>query len=271
MPTSAWIGAAPADDDQYSELSFVAPGLHNVLSTCSVEFEWLLAAQVGGSERQKRLRALTPARYVYLVHQSDEPSATIKYKGKPYEVTFSTSVKQSASSTAGINISSQDRVVITSPDAATIDELAEMKRQIEQFISILCIANFSGREVAIRKQVKGEIRLLWELGQEEDVDSPNLMSHQVLASIGRYPSVTRDALLRWFNGSEARQLSRWLVCDSLSSRYISTSTYVVIATAWELIGREICQKTRMDRKLLAQACKECEPILNQRLGAAEAA
>lgn len=115
-----------------------------------------------------------------------------------------------------------------------------VKNEIEQFLSILCVGKFVGQGTTVQRSVSDTgAELLWQLGQDEDVQTVKRLPHQVLTTLGQRPELTEAAITRWFEASEQRRIARGLVSDTLSEITFSNARFLALAQAWEIIGREL--------------------------------
>jgi hypothetical protein len=139
---------------------------------------------------RERLRELTNATDAYLVYESRPPKVEINHRGKLFEIIFSTSISESHSSHAGIRIQSGDNIVVRS-SSASIDELLAVKSEIEQLLSILCIGTFVAQNVTLRRgDVDIWAKLLWRLGQDEDVKSTERLACAITIVEAPWPHPT---------------------------------------------------------------------------------
>ena len=275
LEVSLWVGEAWVGFDRvdpaggYTELFFAASGLHNILANARLKHEFLSETAPDDSLGHQ-LREATQADEAYLVYHSRSPKAEINYRGKQFEILFSTSISESHSSHTGIDIRSQDTIHVRASSAST-EELLAVKFEIEQFLSILCVGKFATQNVTARRSdFDLGAKLLWRLGQDEDVETVERMPHQVLATLGQRPELTEAVVKRWFAATEQRRLARWLVYDTFRERIFSNPKFLAIAQAWEIIGREISSHLSHDKSLFAKACDEAGQALERYLGQATA-
>jgi ApeA N-terminal domain 1 len=269
IPTQAWSGSALVDPGgSYMHLSFTAAGLHNILANARLQSELFLNAAETPLDNalRQQLRAATGADDAYLVYKTRTPKAKINYRGKEFEIEFSTSISESHSSNAGINVQSEDTIHISAP-AATIDDLLAVKYEIEQFLSILCIGKFVAQDITVRRSGSDiGAKLLWQLGQDQDVETVERLPHEVLTTLGQRPGITEAAITRWFEASEQRRIARGLVCDTLSENTFSNARFLALAQAWEIIGRELSAHLKHKKSLFSKACDEAGEVLKRYLG-----
>jgi len=267
VPTQAWSGSALVDPTgSYTSLSFTAAGLHNILANARVQPELFLQSETAlDNTLRQQLRATTQADDAYLVYKSRTPTATISHRGKELEIQFSTSISESHSSNTGINVRSRDTIHISAP-SATIDELLAVKYEIEQFLSILCVGKFVAQNITVQRSTfdMGAI-LLWQLGQDDDVETVERLPHQVLATLGQQPDLTEAAIRRWFEASEQRRVARGLVYDTLGENTFSNARFLALAQAWEIIGRELSTYLKHEKSLFTKACDEAGEALQKHL------
>jgi len=264
-PSQAWIGTAFVNaKQQYRSLSFVAPGLHNVLSTIHVDHVYLGGEASEGQARE--LKKLTDARQVYFVHRGEEPSADITKDGKPYKVRLFSSVSESHSSTAGITIQTIDEIVIDT-EGANLAELMNVSFELEQFIALLCIGPFRRDRLTVRLEDYRSAELLWRLGRPSSAKEFAIMPHELLVALGRSPDLTKRAIEHWFTGSEATRMARWLIFDALFNDVSSASKFLSVAQAWEVAGRERSKVAPFEKTSFKEMCREVEQIIHRYLGA----
>lgn len=269
VPTQAWSGSALVDPTaNYIDLSFTAVGLHNILANAHLESEIFLDAETTlNNTLRQQLRAATKADDAYLVYKSRNPKTKINYRGKEFEIEFSTSISNSGSSYTGINIHSRDTIHIAA-SSATIDEYLAVKNEIEQFLSILCVGKFVGQSTTVQRSTSDMgVELLWQLGHnDEDAQTVERLPHQVLTTLGQRPELTEAAVARWFEASEQRRIARGLVCDTLSETTFSNARFLALAQAWEIIGRELSSHLKHEKSLFTKACDEAADVLQRHLG-----
>jgi hypothetical protein len=264
-PTQAWIGKAFVDaKQQYTSLSFVAPGLHNVLSTIHVDHVYL--GSEAAEEQALELKKLTDAHQVYFVHRGAEPSADITMDGKPYKVRLFSSVSESHSSTAGMTIQTTDEIVIDT-EGATLAELINVSFELEQFVALLCIGPFRRDRLTVRLEGYRCAELLWRLGSSAGAKEFAIMPHELLVALGRSPDLTKRAIEHWFTGSEATRMARWLIFDSLFDDVSSSSKFLSVTQAWEVAGREKSKAAPFEKNSFKKMCGEVEEIIHGYLGA----
>ena len=264
-PTQAWIGTAFVDaKQQYSSLSFDAPGLHNVLSTIHVDHVHLGGETSEGQARE--LKMLTDAHQVYFVHRGVEPSADITKDGKSYKVRLFSTFSESHSSTAGITVQTIDRIVIDT-EGATLTELMNVSFELEQFVALLCIGPFRRDRVTVRLEDYRSAELLWRLGRPASAKEFAIMPHELLVALGSNPDLTKRAIERWFTGSEATRMARWLIFDALFHDVSSASKFLSVAQAWEVAGRERSKVAPFEKSSFKTMCREVEQIIHRCLGA----
>jgi len=86
-PTQAWFGGGFVSAEQkYQDLSFRAPGLHNILSTIDVDHRFLVESTPERQSDTHELKKLTGADEAFLVHQAKQPKADIVKGGKTRNV-----------------------------------------------------------------------------------------------------------------------------------------------------------------------------------------
>jgi hypothetical protein len=268
VPTQAWSGSALLDPTaSYVGLSFTAAGLHNILANARVVPELFLNAETTlNNALRQQLRAATQADDAYLIYKSRTPKATINHRGKEFEIELSTSISESHSSHAGINVQSQDTIHISAP-SATIDELMAVKYEIEQFLTILCVGKFVAQSITVQRSTFDTgAELIWQLGRDEDVQTVERLPHQVLTTLGQRPELTETAITRWFEASDQRRIARGLVCDTLSENTFSNARFLALAQAWEIIGRELSTHLKHEKSLFTKACDEAAAVLQKYLG-----
>jgi ApeA N-terminal domain 1/Apea-like HEPN len=265
-PTQAWFGDGFVSAEQkYQDLSFSALGLHNILSTIHVDHRFLVESTPERQSDTHELKKLTGADEAFLVHQAKQPEANIVKGGKTYQVLLTSSISQSRSSVDGISIQTSDDVFIRS-EGATFAELMNVCFEVEQFFALLCMGPFRGDRVTLHLDESHSAELLWRLGKPVNSEIFTLMPHQMLVALGRHPDLTKMALENWFKESEAMQLARWLIFDSLFAEVSTTSKFLSVAQAWELTGREESNVAPYDRKKFKEMCQKIEKIIHTALG-----
>jgi hypothetical protein len=265
-PTQAWSGGGfVSAEESYQGLSFRAPGLHNILSTIHIDRQFLAESKPKRKSPTHKLKKLTGANKAFLVHQREQPKAQIVRERKPFEIQFASSISQSGSSVDGLSITTSDSVFILSK-GATLSELMNVSFEVEQFLALLCIGPFRGERVTVDLDMFHRAELLWKLGKQHRSEPFSLMPHQMLVPLGRHPGLAKQALERWFAGSEATRLARWLIFDALFTEVSSTSKFLSVAQAWEIAGREESKAAPYDKEKFKQACREVEKIFNNQLG-----
>ncbi|WP_157088161.1 hypothetical protein, partial [Bradyrhizobium jicamae] len=114
-PVQAWSGAGfVSAEESYQELSFHAPGLHNILSTVDVDRQFLVESKPKRKSPTHKLKKLTGADEAILVHHREQPKAQIVRADKSFEIQFASSISQSSSSVDGLSITTSDSVYILS-------------------------------------------------------------------------------------------------------------------------------------------------------------
>jgi len=247
-----------------------APGLHNVLTDVRLSHKFLDGAYPDGTV-ERQLLELTDASDAYLLHRTKAPRVAVNYKGKSFEIKFSTSIQSSQSSVDGVSILSTDEIGIKALSPLTVEELLATKLEIEEFISFLCIGIFIPKNVSIHQE--GEIsatKLIWQAGHETVVRSAERMPHQILLRLGERPDLVGNALEKWFQATEQRSLARWLIYDTLSEQIFFTSRFLSVAQAWEILGREVNTLPVHNKTDFTAACDEASAVLSKRLGPATA-
>ena len=143
-----------------------------------------------------------------------------------------------------------------------------VKYEIEQFLSILCVGKFVAQSITVQRSTFGiEAKLLWQLGQDEDVETVERLPHQVLMTLGQRPELTEATITRWFEASEQRRIARGLVCDTLSEGTFSNARFLALAQAWEITGRELSAYLKHEKSLFTKACDEASEVLQKHLSA----
>jgi hypothetical protein len=265
-PSQAWSGEGfVSAEESYQGLSFRALGLHNILSTIDVDHQFLAVSKSKRKSSTHKLKKLTGADEAFLVHHRDQPRAQIVREGKSFEIQFASSISQSGSNVDGFSITTSDSVFILSK-GATLLELMNVSFEVEQFLALLCIGPFRGESVTVNLDSNSQAELIWKLGKQHRSGRFSLMPHQMLVPLGRHPGLAGQALERWFDGSEATRLARWLIFDALFTEVSSTSKFLSVAQAWEIAGREESKAAPYDKKKFKQACLEVEKIFNSLLG-----
>ena len=258
------------DAAKYKELSFAAPGLHNVLATSRVEMKTLVRSTPEQPSETNDLQVLTGANQAFLVFRNEEPRAEVEASGKKYKIAFSTSVGQNSSSTMGVSFGTKDSITVETEAGATIPELLAVSYQIEQFLSLLCIGPFRGERIEMGLDSFRKVELVWSLGREPRHETLTRMPHQILVGIGQPPGLAASALNAWFGANGARRLARWLIFDSLFKDTSSTARFLAVAQAWEIIGRENVDAPPYDKEQFAKACNAARRALEEFLGAESA-
>jgi ApeA N-terminal domain 1 len=257
-PTQAWFGDGFVSAEQkYQDMSFSAPGLHNILSTIDVDHRFLVESTPERQSDTHELKKLTGADEAFLVHQAKQPKANIVKGGKPYQVLLTSSISQSSSSVDGISIQTSDAVFIRS-EGATFAELMSVSFEVEQFFALLCMGPFRGDRVTSHLDNFRSAELFWRLGKPANSETFTLMPHQMLVALGRHPDLTKQALENWFKENEAIQLARWLIFESLFDEVSTTSKFLSVAQAWELTGREESNVAPYDKKIHGGVSKDRE-------------
>jgi hypothetical protein len=268
LASEVWAGTGFVDHaTKYKELSFAATGLHNVLATSRVEMKWLARSTPEQKSETHDLQALTGANQTFLVFRNKEPTAEIEASGKKYRITFSTSVRESSSSTMGVSFSTEDSIRVETEAGATIPELMAVSYQVEQFLSLLCIGPFRGEGITIGLDPLHKVELIWSLGREPRNETLTRMPHEILVAIGQHPGLAASALKAWFGANDARRLARWLIFDSLFKETSSTAKFLAVAQAWEVIGRENVDAAAHDKEQFRKACDAARRVLEASLGA----
>jgi len=271
-PDEAWIGDTAMGGGPYTELSFKAAGLHQILATSRMKTEFLDGRLEDGSW-QKILRDSTGAGEAHLVFAGETARVDVTYRGKPFGIAFTTVFGGSRSGFAGIAIKSWEEIVVTSPGGATIEELSAVKFEVEKFLSVLCVGRYRGGGAIVKKDpLRQGARLLWKLGRASDdgASSVERMPYQVLVPLGRHPAVARHALARWFAASDQRRLARWLAYDTLSGTRYTIGRFLALAQTWEIIGREVSSRHAHDPTTWARSCDEAAQAFERNLGTAAA-
>jgi ApeA N-terminal domain 1 len=270
QPTQAWIGGGFVSAEKpYCELSFRAPGLHNILSTLHIDHEFLMDSKPKRKSATRKLKKLTGAHQAFLVHQHAQSKARVVRARKSYEIALATSISQSSSSTDGITIQTSDSVSIQS-EGANLAELMGIAFDVEQFLSLLCVGPFRGKQITVRLDNFQEAELLWSLGKPVGQEPFRLMPHQMLVPLGRHSDLAKQALERWFDASEPTQLARWLIFDALFNEASSTAKFLSVAQAWEIAGREESKVAPYDRRKFKKVCTQINKIICDELGASAA-
>lgn len=265
-PTQAWIGGGVVSaEERYKELSFRAPGLHNILSTLHIDHQFLVESKPRHKSATHKLKKLTGASEAFLIRQHEQPKAQITKAGKAYEIELASSISQSSSSVDGISITTSDSVYIYS-EGATLSEFMSVAFDVEQFIALLCIGPFRGERVTVNLDPFHRTELFWKLGQSVRSQPFSLMPHQLLVPLGQQPGLAKQALEKWFAASEATRMARWLIFDALFTEESSTSKFLSVAQAWEIAGREESKASPYDKKKFKKACQQVEEIFNEHLG-----
>ncbi|MCK1422622.1 MULTISPECIES: HEPN domain-containing protein [unclassified Bradyrhizobium] len=265
-PSQAWSGSGfVSAEEPYQELSFRAPGLHNILSTIDVDHQFLVESKPKRKSPTHKLKKLTGADEAILVHHREQPKAQIVRADKSFEIQFASSISQNSSSLDGISITTSDSVYILS-QGATLTELVNVAYEVEQFLALLCIGPFRGERVALSLDMIHRAELIWKMGKQNRSARFSLMPHQMLVPLGRHPGLARQALERWFAASESTRLARWLIFDALFTEVSSTSKFLSVAQAWEIAGREESKAAPYNKQQFRAVCREVEKIFNNQLG-----
>jgi hypothetical protein len=252
-------------EESYQQLSFRAPGLHNILSTVDVDHQFLVESRPKHKSPTHKLKKLTGADEAILVHHREQPKAQIARAGKSFEIQFASSISQSSSSVDGVSITTSDSVYVLS-EGATLSELLNVASEIDQFLALLCIGAFRGEKVTLNLNMVQTAELIWKMGKQHPTERFSLMPHQILVPLGRHPGLARQALEKWFAASEATRLARWLIFDAILAEESSTSKFLSVAQAWEVAGREESKAAPYNKRKFKEACREVEEIFNNQLG-----
>jgi hypothetical protein len=201
-PQQAWFGNGFVSPQAlYKQLSFRAPGLHNVLTTLYVDHQFLVKSKPRQKSPTHQLKKLTGANQAFLVYQQAQPEAQIARNGKSYSVQFASSISQSSSSTKGVAITTSDLVIIRS-EGAVLAELLNMAVEMEHFLCLLCIGPVRGERVTVQLDSFGTAELLWQIGRPEGRRPFTIMPHEILVRLGAAPEIARQAIEKWFGASE---------------------------------------------------------------------
>jgi hypothetical protein len=265
--SEAWAGADFIDpSESYQEISFVTPGLHNILSQTDVKPEWPKRAQ--GDRPEQEVHPIPDQ--AFLIYHGQKPSIEIRNADKTFRITFSTSIKYKSSSTDGVQFGTVDFVRIGT-DGATPEEMVEVVRQVEQFISLLCLGPFGCGSIALQFGITSTAELIWSLSRERNRTAFTRMPHETLLQMGRDASPVMAALRGWFQASESTQQARWLIFDALFEETSSTAKFLSVVLAWEIIGRDETSLGSHDKQLYAEACDAARIALEKSLDASTAA
>jgi hypothetical protein len=265
-PTQAWFGGGFVSAKRpYRELSFRAPGLHNILSTIHVDHQFLAESKPKRKSPTHQLKKLTGAQQAFLVYQLKQPSAKINRGGKSYQVVLASSIAQTSSSTEGINVKTSDFISIHS-EGASLAELMGVNVEVEQFLCLLCVGPFRSERLSVQLDDLRSAELLWMLGRPLERSAFTLMPHQMLVPLGRHPDLAGQALEQWFKADEPTRLARWLIVEGLFTEESSTAKFLSVTQAWEILGREESNIAPYDKKKFKEACKQIDKILKGELG-----
>jgi hypothetical protein len=127
----------------------VRAGLHNILSTIHVDHQFLAESKPRGRSPTHKLKKLTGAHEVFLVHHLLQPSAAVIRDGKSYQVLFASSIAQSSSSTEGTTIETSDYLSIQS-EGASFADLMNVAIEVEHFLSLLCVGPIRGERITVQ-------------------------------------------------------------------------------------------------------------------------
>jgi len=264
-PAEAWVGGGfVSNQAKYGQLSFLAPGLHNILSTIHIDHQFLAESRPKHKSATHKLKKLTGAQEAFLIYQQEQPKAQVLWRGNSYEVAMASSIAQSASSVSGVSISTSDHVYITS-QSSDLAELSNVSFQVEQFLALLCMGPFRAEGIRLQLDAMRQAERFWKLGVPANRAAFKLLPHQTLVALGRHPQLTQSALDRWFSASSSTQLARWLMYDSLFSEVSSTSKFLSVAQAWELSGREESKVAPYNKKIFRKLCGDISKIIEGQL------
>ncbi|MGO9172197.1 MAG: HEPN domain-containing protein [Rhodomicrobium sp.] len=265
LVSEVWAGAGFVDvATNYKQVTFSAAGLHGVLSRARIEPKWLVRSRPKHKSDTHRLKTLTGADQAYLYYHGEETSADIMHSGKPYRIAFATSLSHTSSSTDGVSIRTTDCVRIETP-GATQAELMAVAYNVEQFLTILCIAPFLGQDVELELNQSQNVGLISSLRREALPEVRKTLPHQILAGIAQHPQIASSALTSWFTAADSRQLARWLIVDSLFDNTWSTANFLAVAQAWEIVGRDEDGGINLDKNKYAEACEAARIALEAHL------
>jgi len=265
-PVQAWFGDDfVGAEEPYKELSFRAPGLHNILTTIHIDHQFLIKSRPRHKSPTHQLKKITGANQAFLVYQHEPPAAEIVRNEKPYRVTIASSISHDASSTDGVSIETSDFIVIES-DGAPFPELMNVATELEHFLCLLCIGPVRGDRIVLKLDDNKSAELLWQLGKPVERAAFTIMPHRILVPLGSAPHLAKQALEKWFTANEAMRLARWLIVEALSTEESSTAKFLAVAQAWEALGREESGVPPYDKKKFKNMCKEVKKIIKAELG-----
>ena len=265
-PIQAWFGGDFVSARQpYRELSFRAPGLHNILSTIHIDHQFLVESKPKRKSTTHKLKRLTGADQAFLIHLRGQPKAQVIRNGKSYQVVLVSSISQSSSSTEGVSIKTSDSVSIQS-EGASVAELMSLGFEVEQFLSLLCVGPVRGERITVQLDDFRRAELLWRLGRPIERTVFTLMPQQMLVPLGVHPELAKQALERWFKANDATRLARWLIFEALLIEESSTAKFLSVAQAWEIVGREESKAAPYDKGKFKKVCEEINKIIKYQLG-----
>ena len=267
-PCTVWRWHKQLDiDGLVAGYAIQVPGLHNVLSTFEVRTHSFMKTYPGADPEadSAKLHALTGAEHAVIVRKGPTPAADIRYRGKAFAVELFSWLGHGWSSHEGVDVQSRDSIQIRG-DNASLKETADVAREVQAFLSVFCMGPIAPSSVTAHPDPDDlPAHRIWDLARCARLTT-ELNVHQVWFRLGREPETFRRALQRWFDVDEERRLARWLICDALEQTTLSTSRFLGVAQAWEILGRAFHDGRRHDKSALSDASAEIHPILERHLG-----
>lgn len=265
-PVQAWFGDDFVDATKhYRELSFRAPGLHNILTTIRIDLQFLVKSKPRQKSPTHQLKKITGANQAFLVYQHQAPAADIVCGEKSYSVMIASSISQNSSSTEGISIETSDFITIQSA-GTSVSELMSVAAELERFLCLLCIGPVRADRIVLKLDNVKNAQLLWQLGKPVERTAFTIMPHQILVPLGSIPQLAKQAIEKWFDANDATRLARWLIVEALFAEKSSTAEFLSVAQAWEALGREQSSVAPYNKKKFRKMCKDVKEIIKAELG-----
>lgn len=262
----AWLGdAVSRSGPDYVELGFEARGLHAALSTA--EASHLDLEDEISDPLRKAIKQHSAATLAILLTIGARTETQVEFRGKTFRITLATTLNSSLSVVEGDVFATRNNVWITCQDRVSSSELLDVMTEVERLFSIFCMGSFQAENIYARRSDQSfPLRLLWRLGVSAPQEKTERMPHQLLVRLSDDPKAVETALVEWFAGTEQRRVARWLICESLAHGSLSAGTFLAVAQAWEIIGREIVRGPAIPRSKFSEACDAAQAALAEGLG-----
>jgi ApeA N-terminal domain 1 len=245
IPTAVWVGA-PKDVVEGKVVRAVA------LDTRLAGFFGSPGLQIYkrfDPEATALFEAMGQPESIWAVHGLPEHRIQLGETG--WQLGVYTEAMESTSSTEGHALRSTISLAINSTGATTIEAAENALARLEEIISVFSIEPFTFQTKEYKTDEFASIILAWRLGEDHNLFRPP-MRHQILVDLSD-SNTLKTVCGQWFIATETVSLSRWLFARALRETEDGLARFIVVAQAFEVLGRELGPHESMSRDRLNEA------------------